>query len=395
MKRIAVLGSTGSIGRATLAVVEAFPEHFDVVALGAGSNLECLRAQIRRHCPACVSVANSDDARDLATEFRDSKFYWGADGLETIASHTGAEMIVVAVVGAMGLLPTLAAIRAGKDIALANKETLVVAGDLVMDAVRAAGVHLLPVDSEHCAIHQALRGHASNSSLHLTLTASGGPFWTWSREAMDAATVDEALKHPTWRMGAKISIDSATMMNKGFEIIEAHHLFGVPEQQIDVVIHPQSLIHALVKLIDGSIVAHMSTTDMRLPISYALAWPDRLTAPAPPLDVTRLPALTFEAPDLERFPALELARAALLAGGEMPAVLNAANEVAVASFLEGRCSYPSVAATVATTLDRWAPRNRPLVSIEQALAADNAARRLAAEHLMKYDDPVSGSEIRC
>jgi len=212
---------------------------------------------------------------------------------------------------------------------------------------------------------------------------------------METATVDDALNHPTWRMGAKITVDSATMMNKGFEIIEAHHLFGVPEEEIEAVIHPQSRVHALVELNDGSIVAHMSTADMRLPITYALAWPERLADPAPPLDVTGLPALTFEAPDPERFPALGLARSALRAGGEMPAVLNAANEVAVASFLKGRCSFSTVAATVAATLDRWVPRNRPLVSIEQALAADGAARRLAAENLMKYDAPVSGSEIRC
>jgi len=395
MKRIAVLGSTGSIGRATMDVVGAFPDRFEVVALGAGGNLECLRTQIRRHRPVCVSVASADDARDLEREFPGSSFYWGADGLETVASQTGAEVVVVAVVGAIGLLPTLAAIRAGKDIALANKETLVVAGNLVMDAVRAAGVRLLPVDSEHSAIHQALGGFEADGCRRLILTASGGPFRTWSREAMDAATVDDALKHPTWRMGAKISVDSATMMNKGLEIIEAHHLFAVPERQIDVVIHPQSLVHAMVELIDGSTVALLSTTDMRLSIAYALAWPDRLTDPAPPLDITTLPALTFEAPDLDRFPALELARAALRAGGEMPAVLNAANEVAVASFLAGRCLYPSVAATVAATLDRWVPRNRPLESIEQALAADRSARRLAAENFMKYDAPLSGSELRC
>ena len=395
MKRIAVLGSTGSIGRATLDVVDAFPGLFEIVALGAGKNLECLREQIRRHRPAFVSVASSEDGRDLANEFRDTTFFSGADGLEAVASQTGAEMVVVAVVGATGLVPTLAAIRAGKDIALANKETLVVAGDLVMDAARAAGVNLLPVDSEHSAVHQVLGGAAVDGVRRMTLTASGGPFRTWSREAMDAATVDDALDHPTWRMGAKVTIDSATMMNKGFEIIEAHHLFGVPEERIDVVIHPQSRVHALVELNDGSIVAQLSAADMRVPITYALAWPERLAGPAPALDVTALPALTFEAPDLERFPALGLARSALRAGGEMPAVLNAANEVAVASFLEGRCSYSSVAAAVAATLDSWVPHNRPLVSIEQALAADGAARRLAAENLMKYDAPVSGSELRC
>ena len=395
MKHVAVLGSTGSIGRATLAVVEAFPEHFGVVALAAGCNLECLRHQVRRHRPAVVSVARAEDARVLAEEFADVSVVWGEEGLGTIAGRTDAEMIVVALVGAAGLVPTMAAIRAGKDVALANKETLVVAGNLVMDAVRTTGIHLLPVDSEHSAIHQALRGSAGDGSLRLILTASGGPFRTWSHKAVVAATVDDALDHPTWRMGPKITIDSATMMNKGFEIIEAHHLFGVPEENIDVVIHPQSLIHAMVESVDGSIMAHMSSTDMRLPIAYALAWPERLTDPVPSLDFTKLPALTFEAPDPERFPALELARAALRDGGEMPAVLNAANEVAVSAFLEHRCPFPAVVATVASTLENWAARNRPLVTIEQALAADGEARCMAAENIMKYGVPVPGSEKRC
>ena len=395
MKRIAVLGSTGSIGRATLAVVETFAEHFDVVALAAGGNLSCLRDQVQKHRPEVVSVAREKDARILASEFKSLRVLSGADGLEALAGQCDAEMVVVAVVGALGLGPTLAAIGAGKDIALANKETLVVAGDLIMDAVGTAGVHLLPVDSEHSAIHRILRGAAADNVSRLLLTASGGPFRTWSLEAMGAATVDDALDHPTWRMGAKITIDSATMMNKGFEIIEAHHLFDVPEKKIEVVIHPQSLVHAMVESVDHSISAELSTNDMRLPIAYALAWPERLADPVPPLDFTRMPALTFEEPDRSRFPALDLARAALRAGGEMPAVLNAANEVAVAAFLDGRCSFPTVAATVASTLDNWAARNRPLLDFEQALATDDEARRLAAANIMKYGAPVPGSEIRC
>ncbi len=395
MKRIAVLGSTGSIGTSTLAVVEAFPEHFEVVAIAAGGNLGCLRGQLKRHRPAVVCVARAEDAETLANEFPDLQILWGADGLEQIARHADADLVVVAVVGAIGLAPTLAALGAGKNVALANKETLVVAGDLVMDAARRAGVLLLPVDSEHSAIHRALRGGTTEGVARLILTASGGPFRTWSLEAIKTATRDDALKHPTWQMGAKITIDSATMMNKGLEIIEAHHFFGVPERQIDVVIHPQSLIHAMVESVDGAVTAQLSANDMRLPIAYALAWPERLVEVSPPLDFTSLPALTFEAPDRDRFPALDLARAALRAGGEMPAVLSAANEVAVTAFLDGRCSFPAVATTVAETLDAWSARNRPLVDIDQALAADGEARLMAADTIMKYGAPVHGSEIRC
>ncbi len=395
MKRIAVLGSTGSIGRATLAVVEAFPERFEVVALAAGGNIACLRDQVRRHRPEVVSVASEDDARKLASEITNLRVLAGAEGLEAVAAQCGADMVVVAVVGAVGLGPTLAAVRAGKDVALANKETLVVAGDLIMDAVAAAGVNLIPVDSEHSAVHRILRGGSSESISRLILTASGGPFRTWSLEAMEAATVSDALDHPTWRMGQKISIDSATMMNKGLEIIEAHHLFAVPEDRIEVVIHPQSLIHAMVESVDHSVTAELSSNDMRLPIASAMAWPERLPGPVASLDFAAMSALTFEEPDDSRFPALELARAALRAGGEMPAVLNAANEVAVAAFLDERCSFPAVATAVAATLDSWAARNRPLGDIEQALAADGEARKLATMHMMKYGAPVSGSEIRC
>ncbi|MCJ7756279.1 MAG: 1-deoxy-D-xylulose-5-phosphate reductoisomerase, partial [Thermoanaerobaculales bacterium] len=390
MKRIAVLGSTGSIGTSTLAVVEAFPENFEVVAIAAGGNLGCLRGQLKRHRPAVVSVARAEDAETLANEFFDLQILWGADGLEQIARHADADLVVVAVVGAIGLAPTLAALGAGKNVALANKETLVVAGDLVMDAARRAGVLLLPVDSEHSAIHRALRGGTTEGVARLILTASGGPFRTWSLEAIKTATRDDALKHPTWQMGAKITIDSATMMNKGLEIIEAHHFFGVPERQIDVVIHPQSLIHAMVESADGAVTAQLSANDMRLPIAYALAWPERLVEVSPPLDFTSFPALTFEAPDRDRFPALDLARAALRAGGEMPAVLSAANEVAVTAFLGGRCSFPAVATTVAETLDAWSARNRPLVDIDQALAADGEARLMAADTIMKYGAPVHG-----
>jgi len=393
MKNIAILGSTGSVGTSTLDVVTAHPERFRVVALAAGHNLDVLRTQIKIHQPEVVGVARSEDARTLAREFSATRFVSDAGGLEEVACCEAAEMVVAALVGSVGLPPTLAAVRAGKDIALANKETLVVAGSLVMDEVRRAGVELLPVDSEHSAIHQALRVGPVGSAVKLVLTASGGPFLSWSVEEMARATVDDALDHPTWSMGPKITIDSATMMNKGLEIIEAHHLFGFPEERIDVVVHPQSLVHSLVEYVDGTTIAQFAVNDMRHPILYALSWPDRLMNDLPRLDLVAAPALTFEAPDEVRFPALGLARSALRAGGEMPAVLNAANEVAVAAFLEGRCALPVVAATVAETLDGWDDHNRPLEDLEQVLAADREARDLARNNMRKYLVTGSGSEI--
>jgi 1-deoxy-D-xylulose-5-phosphate reductoisomerase len=395
MKRVAVLGSTGSIGTSTLSVVEAFPEHFQIVALAAGHNIELLRTQVTHHQPRLVAVARAEDARVLAREFANTQFVDGPDGIEEVASFEAAEVVVSALVGSIGLAPTVAAIRAGKDIALANKESLVVAGDLVMAEAERAGINLLPVDSEHSALHQALGTTPSESVKRLILTASGGPFRTWPPHRITEATVADALDHPTWTMGPKITIDSATMMNKGLEIIEAHHLFAVPEDLIDVVVHPESLIHSVVEFIDGTLIAQLGPNDMRHPILHALAWPDRLQSPMPCLDLLATPPLTFEAPDEERFPALRLARAALRAGGEMPAVLNAANEVAVDSFLGGLCSLPSIAATVEATLDRWSERNRPLADFEQALAADREARVTAKEELRKYLHAGVGSDSRC
>ena len=395
MKKIAVLGSTGSIGTSTLSVVNAFADHFQIVALAAGRNIELLRQQIAYHKPQLVAVAQAEDARTLAREFGDTRFVDGAEGVEEVASFETAQMVVSALVGSIGLAPTIAAIRAGKDIALANKETLVVAGGLVMAEVEQAGVHLLPVDSEHAALHQALGAASPDSVTRLILTASGGPFRTWSSKQIAEAKVADALAHPTWKMGPKITIDSATMMNKGLEIIEAHHLFAVPKDLIEVVIHPESLVHSIVEFVDGSLIAHMAPNDMRFPIFHALSWPDRLPKRMPGLDLLTAPPMNFEAPDEDRFPSLRLARAALHAGGEMPAVLNAANEVAVASFLEGLCSLPTIAATVDATLARWSARNRPLASIEQALAADREARVVAGEELRKYLHAEVGSESRC
>jgi 1-deoxy-D-xylulose-5-phosphate reductoisomerase len=376
-------------------VVEAWADRFRIVALAAGRNIELLRAQVAHHQPQLVAVARAEDARRLIGEFPNTRFVDGPDGIEEVACFETAEVVVSALVGSIGLAPTVAAIRAGKDIALANKETLVVGGDLVMAETERAGINLLPVDSEHNALHQALGTARPESVTRLILTASGGPFRTWSAQRIAEADVADALDHPTWRMGPKITIDSATMMNKGLEIIEAHHLFAVPEDRIEVVVHPESLIHSVVEFVDGALIAQMAPNDMRYPILHALAWPDRLQSRMAGLDLLAAPPLTFEAPDEERFPSLRLARAALRAGGEMPAVLNAANEVAVASFLDGLCSLPSIAATVDATLDRWSTCNRPLADIEQALAADREARVIAKEELRKYLHAGVGSESRC
>ena len=395
MKRVAVLGSTGSIGTSTLSVVEAFPDRFQIVALAAGRNVELLRSQVAHHKPQLVAVARAEDAKTLAREFGHTRFVDGLDGLEEVACFEAAQMVVSALVGSIGLAPTVAAIRAGKDIALANKETLVVAGGLVMAEVEQAGINLLPVDSEHAALHQALGNASPENVTRLILTASGGPFRTWSPNRIAEANVADALAHPTWKMGPKISIDSATMMNKGLEIIEAHHLFALPEDHIDVVIHPESLIHSIVEFVDGALIAQMAPNDMRFPILHALSWPDRLPSRMPGLDLLAAPPMTFESPDEDRFPSLRLAREALRAGGEMPAVLNAANEVAVASFLDGLCSLPAIAASVEATLERWSAHNSPLASIAQALAADREARDVAGEELRKYLGAEVGSESRC
>ncbi len=394
MKKLAVLGSTGSVGSSTLDIVESFPDRFEIVALAAGHRLDVLRPQIEAHRPALVAVAEIDDAKSLAAEYSGIRFVAGMEGLIEVACHPESALVVSALVGSIGLEPTVMAIRAGKDIALANKETLVVAGELVMDEIRRTGVELLPIDSEHNAIHQALQVGPDDSVKRLILTASGGPFRTWTAEEMACATVSETLHHPTWQMGPKISVDSATMMNKGLEIIEAHHLFGLSEDRIGVVIHPQSLIHSFVEYVDGSIIAQMSVNDMRLPILYALSWPERLPNKVPALDLVSASPLTFEQPDSDRFPALGLARQAAQSGGEMPAVLNAANEMAVEAFLEGRCPLTAISATVEEALSHWAGRNRPLTSIEQAITIDAEIREIVGT-TWKYAVALAGSENRC
>ena len=387
MKRLAILGSTGSIGTSTLDLVRFYPDRFRVIALAAGRNLTTLRHQIIEHRPALVSVASKADAEVLATEFPEIEVSSGAEGLRRAACHHDVEMVVSALVGAVGLTPTVAAIRAGKDIALANKETLVIAGKLVMAEVRKAGIQLLPVDSEHCALHQILSTRPADTVSRLVLTASGGPFRTWTGSRMERATIDEALAHPTWRMGPKISVDSATMMNKGFEIIEAHHLFAMPEDRIDVVIHPQSLVHSLVEFTDGTLLAQLSVNDMRLPILHALGWPESLASPVETLDLASVGRLDFFPPDHDRFPALGLARAALRSGGEMPAVLNAANEVAVEAFLAGGCPFHRIAATIDAVMENWHSSSHSITSLEQVMEIDVEARRLAFSALGNTTTP--------
>ncbi len=382
MKRLSLLGSTGSIGTSTLSVVEAFPQRFEVVALAAGTNVERLVEQARRHHPSLVAVARREDVGTVERELPGVRVTWGPEGLEEVACHHEADLVVGAVVGSVGLVPTLAAIRAGKDIALANKETLVVAGELVMAEARRHGIHLLPVDSEHNALHQALRVGPPRTARRLILTASGGPFRTWSAERIEHATVADALAHPTWKMGPKISVDSASMMNKGLEIIEAHHLFSMPADAIDVLVHPQSLVHSLVEYVDGTLIAQLSINDMRFPILYALGWPERLPSPLQTLDLADLGSLSFEHPDPRRFPALSLARRALEAGGTFPAALNAANEEAVAAFLDERLAFAGIARVVEAVLQEWSDRS-PLTELGQALEADRQARGLARTKIQR------------
>jgi 1-deoxy-D-xylulose-5-phosphate reductoisomerase len=381
MKRLAVLGSTGSIGTSTLDLVRLYPDRFRVIALAAGRNLATLRRQIVEHRPVLVSVASRADAEALATEFPAIEVSSGAEGLRRAACHDDVEVVVSALVGAVGLTPTVAAIRAGKDIALANKETLVIAGELVMAEVQKAGIQLLPVDSEHCALRQILSARPAATVARLVLTASGGPFRTWTGSRIKRATIADALAHPTWRMGPKISVDSATMMNKGLEIIEAHHLFAMPEDRIDVVIHPQSLVHALVEFTDGTLLAQLGVNDMRSPILAALSWPEKIAPPAGTLDLAAVGRLDFSPPDHDRFPALGLARAALRSGGELPAVLNAANEVAVEAFLAGSCPFHRIAATIDAVMEKWRSSSHPLSSLEQVFEIDAEARRMATAAL--------------
>ncbi len=374
MKGISILGSTGSIGRNTLRVVEHLQGQFKVVALGAGSNVEELAAQIGQFKPELVAVRDETAAAELAAMLGDHKpqIVTGEAGLVAVATHRDAETVVSATVGAVGFVPTLRAIEAGKRVALANKETLVMAGELMTAAATRSGAEILPVDSEHNAIHQCLRGESVKEVKRLVLTASGGPFRTKTKAEIENATREEALDHPNWKMGDKISIDSATLMNKGLEVIEAKWLFGFDADRISVVVHPQSVIHSMVELVDGSIIAQLGVTDMKHAIQYALTFPERFENCLPPLDFTKTSQLTFEEPDIDRFPCLALAYRALCSGGTMPAVLNAANEVAVAEFLAGRIRLSDIPVVIGAVMDAHVPA--PVTDLESILAADAWAR---------------------
>ncbi len=385
MKQISILGSTGSIGRQTLAVVDAMPERFGVSALAAGSNLEELSRQISRHHPELVSVATPDLATNLAERLRGkgmtklTEIQHGRAGLIAVATHPDAMTVVSAAVGVVGLEATYAAVKAGKQVALSNKEVLVAAGEIVMAAARQENVELLPVDSEHNAIHQCLRAGKQKEVKRLVLTASGGPFRKTPLAAMAAATPEQALAHPNWRMGRRITIDSATLVNKGFEVIEAHWLFDMRPDQIDVVVHPQSTIHSMVEFVDGSILAQLGPTDMRMPIQYALTYPERAASNEVALDWSKLRRLDFEKVSTRRFPCLRLAREALRKKGAYPCAFNAADEVAVEAFLDRRLSFAGIAEVIERVLART-PKIK-LAAIADVLAADSEARRMAHEEV--------------
>jgi 1-deoxy-D-xylulose-5-phosphate reductoisomerase len=374
MKRISILGATGSIGQSTLDLIERSSDRFKVVALTASTNVEALADAARRTGASLAVIADEKLLPELEAKLggTDCRAAAGEDALVEAAT-CDAELVMAAIVGCAGLLPVMGAVEAGRTVALANKEALVTAGELMIAAAARHGATLLPVDSEHNAIFQCLAGSRSDHVSKVILTASGGPFRTASTLEMSRATPAQAVAHPNWSMGAKISVDSATLMNKGLELIEAHHLFGLESDRIGVLIHPQSVVHSLVEFIDGSVLAQLGAADMRVPIAHALAWPERIETPAERLDLSRIGKLEFEAPDMERFPALRLAREALEARGAAAIVLNAANEVAVASFLEGRIAFPDIVKLVEEALSRHS-EDAPS-SVEEVVAIDRSTRR--------------------
>jgi 1-deoxy-D-xylulose-5-phosphate reductoisomerase len=387
MKRVAILGATGSIGQSALAVVAAHPERVKVVAMAAGENTSRFVEQVIAVRPDTIAMASAGALADVTAALRqrgasampDVKAHCGPDGLIAVATHPDADIVLFASSGTAALDAVLAAIDAGKTIAIANKEILVMAGALVMTAARQRGVLVLPVDSEHNAIHQCLHGRHASEVKRLILTASGGPFRGVSHADLRSVTREDALRHPTWRMGPKITIDSATLMNKGLEVIEARWLFDVGPKNIDVVVHPQSVVHSMVELTDGSIIAQLGVTDMQLPIQYAFSYPERWTAALPPLDLVRAGRLDFEQPDTSRFPCLPLAFRALEGDPGLPIVLNAANEMAVAAFLEGQIGFPSIAQLIRSAMDEYDRLgSRPVEDLEDVRAIDSWARAHAA-----------------
>ena len=384
-RKIAILGATGSIGKSTLDLIERSPDRFEVTTVTAATNVEALSEIVRRTGAKLAVVADESRYADLA-ELLVGTNCRAAAGEEALveAAAADADLVIAAIVGCAGLRPVMGAVEAGRTVALANKEALVTAGALMTDAARSSSATLLPIDSEHNAIFQCLAGSRSADVSRLILTASGGPFRAASAETIGAATPAQAVAHPNWSMGAKISVDSATMMNKGLELIEAHYLFGLPSERIDILVHPQSIVHSMVEFVDGSVLAQLGSADMRIPIAYALAWPERMATPAQRLDLAAIARLDFEAPDFDRFPALRLAREALEAGGAAPVVLNAANEVAVAGFLAGRIGFPEISRLVQEALmasDYGAPR-----SIRDVQEIDRVTRE-RAQTMMTADCP--------
>jgi len=374
MKRLAILGSTGSIGVNTLDIVKQFPERFKVVSLAAGVNIQLLKQQILQFRPKMISVLNKELSETLRKELASfpTDIVHGVEGLIQVATHPEVDLVVSALVGAAGLIPTLSAIKAGKNIALANKESLVMAGGLVMEEARRRQIQVLPVDSEHSAVFQSLLGHRKEDVRRIILTASGGPFLHLPLGKLREVTARDALRHPHWEMGRKITVDSASLMNKGLEVIEARWLFDVPVEKIDVHIHPQSVIHSMVEYVDGSIVSQLGITDMRIPISYALAFPERLTLPLPRLNLFQKESLSFLPPDLERFPCLDLAYRAIKIGGTMPAALNAANEIAVNAFLDGALPFTKIPSLIRHVMEEH--DMKPAQTLEDVLKADHWAR---------------------
>ncbi|HEY0459973.1 MAG TPA: 1-deoxy-D-xylulose-5-phosphate reductoisomerase [Pyrinomonadaceae bacterium] len=387
MKSISILGSTGSIGCNTLKTVEHLKDDFRVVALAAGRNVEKLAEQIIRFEPELVACESEECAEELRRRITNHELgirnlpeiLTGEEGLVAVATHAKAETVVSATVGAVGFVPTLRALESGKRVALANKETLVMAGELMTKAARESGAEILPVDSEHNALHQCLRGESPKEVKRLILTASGGPFRTKSKEEIENATRAEALNHPNWKMGDKITIDSATLMNKGLEVIEAHWLFGFPADMISVIVHPQSVIHSMVEMVDGSVIAQLGVTDMKHAIQYALTYPTRKTGCLEPLDFSRASQLTFEEPDFERFPCLRLAYEALQAGGTMPAVLNASNEIAVQAFLDNKIRLSDIPRIIEAVMTEHVSKSAS--NLEAILESDVWARRRTNEFL--------------
>ena len=377
VKKLAILGSTGSIGKSALDLVDLYPERFQIVTLAAQKNVELLHQQCLKYRPEIVALYDREAAQDLQRRLPEMKVLAGIEGVIEAATHSHVDVVLAGIAGAAGLIPTYQALLKKKDVALANKEILVMAGELIMPIVKRTQVNLLPVDSEHCALHQCLRGSEKREVHRLVLTASGGPFLHKNKQQLEQVTVEEALNHPTWSMGPKITVDSATLMNKGLEVIEAHHLFGVQPDRISIVIHPQSIIHSMVEFIDGTVLAQMSITDMRAAILYALAYPDRWNSNLPRLDLHSLAALKFHAPDTDTFPCIRLAYQALEDGQTYPTALNASNEVAVRCFLDQSLPFSSIPEVIDEVLNRHVPR--AVEDLETVLEADREARQMAQE----------------